>query len=146
LLSPRVTVRSYEFSLANEGQLCNIMATTAAQNEAMNEIREELNFQRALLLSMDNTVQDRHEVEQEIRVEIKALRKKLMALQGTSGTDSSASPSQSSQPAPSNTLPPGSWPADDIVTDRRVEEVASSSTVNQLQGELMVFLFILALH
>jgi uncharacterized coiled-coil protein SlyX len=130
---------AYRFpALPTEPACNNTMASAAAQDEAIAQLKEELAFQGVLLSSIDETVLNRHEAEQEIKEEIKALKKQLRALQGT-GAASSASQSQSSQPGPSNTLVPGSWPTDDIVessTSGNNASGAAPSKMNRLEGQL----------
>jgi uncharacterized coiled-coil protein SlyX len=121
------------------GPACNTMASTAAHDEAIAQLQEELDFQGVLLSSIDETVLNRRETEQEVKEEIKALKKKLRALQGTGASSASQSQSQSSQPGPSNASVPGSWPTDDIVessTSRNNASGAASSKMNQLPGQL----------
>jgi hypothetical protein len=118
------------------------MASTAAQDEAISETQEELAFQRVLLASIDDSVLNRDQAEQEIQEEIRALKQKLKALQRT-GAGSSASQlhphSQSSQPSPPATSVPGSWPTD-LTTEagpsrnRNSASVVSSSNMNRLPG------------
>jgi hypothetical protein len=75
-------------------------ALSQAQQQEMNELMSEIAFQKVLLSSIDDTVENRGEAEAEVRIEIKTLEQKLRTLKR--GTTTSAS--QSTQGPSSQTL------------------------------------------
>jgi uncharacterized coiled-coil protein SlyX len=66
------------------------MSQPASSQAEIEELESELAFQSVLLRSIDDTVEKRSNVEDEVRAEIKSIEKKLRALR-KQGTMSSAS-------------------------------------------------------
>lgn len=66
----------------------------------MDELMNELAFQKVLLSSIDNTVQNREAAESEVRAEIRSLEKQIRDLKrGATNTASQSGASTSSQPS-----------------------------------------------
>lgn len=63
----------------------------------MDALLNELAFQKVLLNSIDDTVQNRDDAEEEVRGEIRALEKQIRELRRSSTTASNSQPSESSQ-------------------------------------------------
>ena len=73
-------------------------ALPRAQRQELDELMSEIAFQKVLLSSIDDSVANRAEAEDEVRAEIKTLEKKLRALKhGTSTTASQSAQLHSSQ-------------------------------------------------
>jgi uncharacterized coiled-coil protein SlyX len=80
------------------------MSASQANLHEMEQLRNEIAFQKVLLASIDDFVEDRENAEAEVRTEIKTLEKKLRALlkgPSASGSQSMPSHSQNLEPTPS---------------------------------------------
>ena len=76
-------------------------AAASASEQEIAELMNEIAFQKVLLASIDDSVQDRANAESEVRAEIKTLEKQLRELKrrGTTSTASTFRPLISSQPS-----------------------------------------------
>ena len=82
-------------------------ALSPAQQQEMNELMSEIAFQKVLLSSVDENVENRAEAEDEVRAEIKLLEKKIRALKrGTTiaASQSTQLPSSLAADSPSTPL------------------------------------------
>jgi uncharacterized coiled-coil protein SlyX len=73
------------------------VAHLAARQFTMDVLLNELAFQKVLLSSIDDTVQNREAAEEEIRAEIRALEKQIRNLKRSTTAASQPQPSRSSQ-------------------------------------------------
>jgi phage shock protein A len=92
-------------------------ASSQANQRQIDELMEEIAFQKVLLSSIDDSVENREVAENEVRVEIKTLEKQLRTLRREHSTVKSASQSTTipSQSAASSSLP--SNPRNDAAMD-----------------------------
>lgn len=67
------------------------VAGSQAAQEAIRELMGEISFQKVLLSSIDDSVDDREAAEDEVRTEIKALQDQLRALKRESGLSTTES-------------------------------------------------------
>ena len=76
------------------------MSSVADNAQSVDDVMEELVFQKTMLASIDENTVDREQGEAEIKAEIKALERRLMELQrGNTTTRSSPFQSTSSNPS-----------------------------------------------
>jgi phage shock protein A len=75
----------------------------------MDSLLNELAFQKVLLSSIDDTVQNREAAEEEVRAEIRSLEKQIRVLKRrtTTTTASNSQSSASSQPSQTQSSNPG---------------------------------------
>jgi len=102
------------------------------------ELMSEITFQRTLLQSIDDSVENREEAEQEVREEIKALQKKLKALQRSTTVTASSSDSRAAsalRPSQESTL---NRSASARVNPKMDE---STSGTSKIPGKLLAILF-----
>lgn len=89
-------------------------AASSQVTQEMRDLKEEILFQKVLLKSIDDNVQDREAAEQEVRDEIHSLERKFnqlkRAAQGSSG--STSKPSSRSFPSSQGNNPTNSAPED----------------------------------
>jgi hypothetical protein len=74
------------------------MSQQQASGPSIDDLLDEIAFQETLLASIDDSVQNRHEAENECRAEIKALQTQLRVKQGITTASSSQSYPSSQQP------------------------------------------------
>lgn len=113
-------------------------AASQANQREIEELMSEIAFQKVLLSSIDDSVENREEAENKVKAEIKALDMQLRALRRSAGTTTAASQSTStpfSQPAGARTS---------SVNPRTNNTMGDYSTVgpqNGYQGSLLKFAF-----
>jgi hypothetical protein len=112
-------------------------ATPQANQRAIDALMEEIAFQKVLLDSIDDSVENREEAEDEVRAEIKTLEKQLRTLRRGPGTTKSASQSTTipSQSAASTSLPSTSR------NDAAMNNFFAAGSQNGYQGVWLKLLF-----
>ena len=75
-------------------------ASSQANQREIEELVGEIAFQKVLLSSIDDSVENRQEAEDEVRTEIKSLEKQLRTLRRAPATKTSASQSTAIPPQP----------------------------------------------
>jgi septal ring factor EnvC (AmiA/AmiB activator) len=91
-------------------------ASSQASQQKIDDLLNEIAFQKVLLSSIDDSVENREEAEAEVRNEIKTLEKHLLVLKrGTASSSSQSAAASSSQVA--NSREPHSKPRKETMMD-----------------------------
>ncbi|CZS91523.1 related to DNA repair protein RAD16 [Rhynchosporium graminicola] len=98
-------------------------AASSQMTHEVNDLQEEIAFQRVLLSSIDHNVKDREAAEQDVRNEIHSLESKLNRLKRAAKASTSKSSSQTLQPSPKQSR-----------SSSRQRTATDDFTMNQDQG------------
>lgn len=109
------------------------VASSQANQREANELMSEIAFQKVLLSSIDDSVENREDAETEIRAEIKTLEKKLRALRRGNTSASQSTTIPPSQTAASTTST--SKPRADFTTPA-MDDFPTAGSQNGYQGAL----------